>query len=389
MNVFVRYVLFGVIKNFIAVLFLCTLTFLFVVIIQTTIKNGAPFFLTLRLAPYFIPYTFSVALPISALFAVTVFFSRMGGNNELIALKAMGIAPWKILAPVWLFMVLVSISGIWFNDLSTSWTRMQVKRALLNGFESILLSKLKTDGHFITLDGNYEIKVSEVLEDGTLLNPEFSLKVDGVNGTGDSAQISVDYNPDNPLVNIHLYKAEIQGEHVEFYIPINYEFSIPLSAAFKENSRVDPPAKEIKQALINLASEKKRFHKSLASKAMFSFLTGSLTGTVTPEWKQRMETEWYYNRQKRRFRLTIPRICAAGFSSFFFAWVGAPYALKSKKADMMYAFLCSFLPIAGIYYAFFSLGLETAKNGILPSYAVWMGNIVLGFIGIHYLKQIH
>lgn len=389
MKVYVQYVLFGVIKYFISILLLVTTAILFVVIIQTTFKNGTPFFLTLCLAPFFIPYTLSVALPVSSLYAVTVFFSKMGGNNELIALKAMGIAPWKILLPVWLFMILISVGGIWFNDLSTSWTRMQVKRALFNGFESILLSKLKNDGHFITHDGNYEIKVSEVLEDGTLLNPEFSLKIDGVNGVGESAQISVNNNPDNPLVNIHLRNAEVEGEHLELNIPDDYNFSIPLSAAFNENSRVDPPAKEIPQVMSNLIQEKARYHQSLASKAMFSFLMGTLNSTVTEDWKQRMITENHFERQRKRYRLTIPRICAAGFSSFFFAWVGAPYALQSKKADIIYTFLTSFLPIAGIYYALFTLGLEGAKNGYLPPMSIWLGNVALALIGMYYLKKIH
>lgn len=389
MKTYTKYVLFGVIKIFLMALFFFTIALLSILVIQMTLKSNVPILLSVCLTPFFIPYIFSVALPASSLLAVTVFFSKMGGNNELIALKSMGIAPWRILVPVWIFMFGISICGIWFNDLSTSWTRMQIKKALLEGFESTLLSQLKTEKRFVTPTGQYEVKVTDVLEDGTLLNPEFSGKIGGINGIAESAKLEVDFNLENPLVKIHLNNAEFETSHVHSYIPTVYDFSIPLSEVFHSNSRVDPPARDVKHALNSISTERVHFHKNLASKAMFSFLSGNISATTTPEWQTRTDSERYYDRQQIRYKLTIPRICAAGFSSFFFVWVGAPYAILSRKADFIYAFFASFLPIAGVYYSLFTLGLQGAKGGFLPPSATWLGNIALGIIGVYYLKKIH
>lgn len=389
MKIYVRYVLFGVIKIFLSALFILTIGLMFFLIVQTSIKSGVPFSLAFKLTPYLIPEIFSMALPAAALLATTVFFARMGGNNEIIALKSLGVPPWRVLAPVWIFMAIVSVFGIWFNDLSTSWTRMQIKHVLLEGFEKTLLNQLRTEKRFVTPTGQYEIKVSDVAEDGVLINPEFSGKIGGVNGVAESAKIEVEFNVENPIVHIRLNNAEVETNQAKGFIPVSYDFSIPLNEVFRTKTRVDPPAKEIKKALNNLEIEHKAFHRSLVSKAMFSFLSGNLDGTANDEWKNRTIVEKGYERQQNRYKLTIPRICAAGFSCFFFVWVGAPYAILIKKADFTFAFFTSFLPITAIYYALFTFGLQSVKSGALPPIATWLGNVALGVIGILLLKKIH
>lgn len=389
MSIYIRYVLFGVVKIFFVTLLAFTILLLSVTIIGTSVKSGAPFLLSVRLAPYSIPTIFSLTLPGASLLAVTFFFSKMGGNNEIIALKAMGIPPWKVLLPVWGFMFFVSLSGIWFNDLSTSWTRMQIKRALLEGFESTLLTQLKTEKRFVTPTKQFEVKVSDVLEDGTLVEPEITGKVGGINCSAKSAKVDIDFNVENPLVMIHLEDAQIDTTKAQVFIPSTYDFPIPLHEVFFDNRRVDPPAKEVKDALTNLEVERCRYHKGIASQAMFSFLSGNINATTNEDWKGRRGTEKYYDKQNIRFKLTIPRICAAGFSCFFFVWVGAPYAILNKKTEPVVVFASSFIPIMGIYSILFTLGLEGAKSGVFPPMATWLGNVALGIIGAILLKKIH
>ncbi len=390
MKIYYRYVLGGVTKLFVTTLLIFTVALLFLLVVQMSLKTGFPFTYSFRLTPYLVPEIFAIAIPASALFAVTIFFAKMGGNNEIIGLKSLGIAPWRILYPVWILMFGVSVCGVWFNDLSTSWTRLEMNRVLLEGVETMLLSQLRTENRFVAPSGQFEVKVTDVTNDNVLINPEFSGKIDGVNGTAESAKVNVEFDSTkNPLLRIHMENAEIDAQHGRLVIPDSYEFVIPLNQIYRSKNRVDPPAKEVKQALENLEADRSSYHRRLASSAIFSFLSGDFEATTQESWKTRINTEKYFDRQRNRFKLTIPRICAAGFSTFFFVWVGAPYSIFLRKSDVTFAFFTSFLPILFVYYPLFALGLEGAKSGTLPPVATWLGNVALGIIGIFFLKKIH
>jgi lipopolysaccharide export system permease protein len=389
MKIYVRYVLFGVVKIFTFALFISTFLLLFLLVAETTFGSKVPLSLAFQLIPYLIPEIFSMALPVASLLAVTVFFARMRSNNELIALKSMGIAPWRVLVPVWIFMTGVSVFGIWCNDLSISWTRMQITHVLLEGFETTLLNQLRTEKRFVTPTGQYEIKVSDVTEDGVLLNPEFSGKIGGINGAAESAKIEVDFNVENPVVHIHLTNAEVEATPGQGFLQASYDFPIPLTEVYRSKKRVDPPATKVKEALENLEAKHKAYHRALASNAMFAFLCGNLNGTANEDWKNRAETEKHFFRQQCRYKHTIPRITAAGFSCFFFVWIGAPIAILWKKADFTFAFFASFSISVLLYYPLYTIGLQAAKTGTLPPTATWMGNVALGILGIFLLKKIH
>ena len=97
MKIFQRYAFFQTLKIFFIWLAAITLGFLFVLVVKTSIDHGAPILLTLKLTPYMLPDLLSKTFPLAALLSVCIFFSRMAGNNEIIALKALGVAPWRIL----------------------------------------------------------------------------------------------------------------------------------------------------------------------------------------------------------------------------------------------------------------------------------------------------
>jgi lipopolysaccharide export system permease protein len=57
--------------------------------------------------------------------------------------------------------------------------------------------------------------------------------------------------------------------------------------------------------------------------------------------------------------------------------VGAPMAIMLRRADFLQIFIICFLPILVVYYPLLAYGVDGAKAGDLPSYAVWLGNVVL------------
>ena len=48
----------------------------------------------------------------------------------------------------------------------------------------------------------------------------------------------------------------------------------------------------------------------------------------------------------------------------------------------------SFLPILVIYYPVFQYGVDRAKAGAFPPYAVWLGNVCVFAAGVFFLRRI-
>lgn len=389
MKIFPRYAFVQTLTIFCLALAATTVGLLFFLIVETSLKHGLPIALPLRMTPYMLPDIFSKTLPIASLVSVTFAFSRMTGNNEIIALKALGIAPWRVLFPVWLFMFFVSLSSVWLNDLSISWSREQMTRTLLEGFESTMLAKLREDNRFATPNGDYVVEASEVADDGVLINPTFSAKGGELTGSAETAKLQVDYDATNPVVNVLLYNTEFYTENAEFKFSKSFVLTLPLHQFFRSSYRVDPPAAKIKEALSNLDEERERNRRRLASTAIFAFLRGDLEETSNPTWKDRVPFEANVVKQENRYRLIVPRVWASGFSCFFFAWVGAPFAIWFNKADYTAAFFTCFLPVLIVYYPLFMFGLEGAKSGVVSPIFAWTGNVALGVVGFWFLKEIH
>ena len=262
-------------------------------------------------------------------------------------------------------------------------------RTLLEGFESTILAKLREENRFATPDGDYVVETSEVTEDGVLVNPAFNAKGGELTGSAETAKLEVDFEAANPVVRVLLYNTEFYTENIEIKFSKSFVLPLPLNEFFRSSYRVDPSAAKIKEALADLDAERERNRRKLASAAIFAFLRGDLQETSHYPWKDRVRYENGISNKETRYRLIVPRVWASGFSCFFFAWVGAPFAIWFNKADYTAAFFACFLPVLIVYYPLFMFGLEGAKSGVVSPIFAWTGNVALGIVGCWFLKKIH
>ncbi|MEO8560849.1 MAG: LptF/LptG family permease [bacterium] len=63
-----------------------------------------------------IPFTVALTLPMSVLVAVLYAFSRLAAENEVTALKATGVSPWRLVTPAIVWGVFMSLFLLAFND---------------------------------------------------------------------------------------------------------------------------------------------------------------------------------------------------------------------------------------------------------------------------------
>ena len=88
------------------------------------IQRGISFWVVSRLFCYRIPEVIGLTLPMSALLSALLGFSKLSANSELIAIKSMGISFKRILRPVIIASVMVSIATFLWTEFITPYTSL-------------------------------------------------------------------------------------------------------------------------------------------------------------------------------------------------------------------------------------------------------------------------
>ena len=144
MYLLTRYVLFQLIGVFLLSLGGITFFMLTVGIAREAITQGVGLMQIVRMMPYILPDALRFAVPATILFASCNVFGRLSSANEIVAMKSLGISPWRILWPCFAVVVLLSFAAVWLNDLAVSWGREGVRRVVLESLEDIAYRMLET-----------------------------------------------------------------------------------------------------------------------------------------------------------------------------------------------------------------------------------------------------
>ncbi|MBC8103130.1 MAG: LptF/LptG family permease [Cytophagales bacterium] len=80
------------------------------------LQNGQTLWLVLQLLAYTLPQIFALTFPIAMLLATLMGMGRLSSNSELTALVAAGVSFERIMLPISVFGLLVSLVGVWFTN---------------------------------------------------------------------------------------------------------------------------------------------------------------------------------------------------------------------------------------------------------------------------------
>src|SRR4029078_99631 len=69
-------------------------------LVKILVSRGADFSTVLRAFLYLLPSIFSVTIPMAFLLGVLLAFGRMASDGEIVALRASGVSPARLLRPV-------------------------------------------------------------------------------------------------------------------------------------------------------------------------------------------------------------------------------------------------------------------------------------------------
>ena len=382
-----RYVVIEIFKIFIVSLIILTLLILLIGVGRELLRRGLGPSAVVQLLPFILPISLQFAFPATALFSVCCVYGRMAAQGEIATVKASGISPLRLLKPALFFAGILSPIAVVVSDLAVSWGRPGVNRAVLMSNEDIAYRDLRSEQTYTSEQG-FSIHVREV-KGRTLVRPTVTVHNTGSKGpmklTAKEGELTLD--PETETLLLRVVDSQVEGGSLfQSIVPGETEFKIPLS---KNTSPRDLSSKSPSELPMSLLSGERLRQDSrnhaivgqLAAHTGFSILT-SRNENIMGVGGNQMESHLYKSR-KRLIRLqTEPwRRWAWGFSCFFFVFVGAPLAMLTKTSDYWSTFGLCFIPTLIVYYPLFIFGLEQAKDGLVPPYGVWLGNVVLALIG--------
>ncbi len=378
MRTITRYVIFEFVKVFILAFVGLTLFMLLVGVGRTAVREGLSAGPILRLVPFILPESMRFSIPASALLSACTVFGRMAGENEVVAIKSLGGSPWSLLGPVFAMGFLISVSAVWINDVAVSWGRPNITRVISESIEQIAYGMLQTKRNY-RKDG-FSLTVKSV-QGRKLILPTLTLRAEDSDEvtTVSAREAELRRNDDNTL-SIFLTDAMGEGSNgFEGAYSGEFEYTIPLETERTVGGHRSPSDYALHELSVETDRQTNRsvdLEQRMATEAAFQLLSADFAGLSNDSWQQH-DKELDFSRYRRNRLRTEPwRRWANGFSCFFFVLVGAPLAIRKRKADFVATFFVCFLPILLVYYPLMAYGTDQAKSGALPQYAVWLGNVI-------------
>jgi lipopolysaccharide export system permease protein len=386
-----RYITAELLKVFLSTLTVFTCVITLAGVANEAVRQGLGLLTILRLIPYTLPNALVFALPGTILFSACSVFGRLSASNELTAIKSLGISPAVVIRPALLLAFLVSLGTVWLIDIAFTWGYAGIQRVVLDSAEEIAYSVLRTQRTYRTKQ--FSICVARVV-DRRLLQMTITLdRADGETMTMTAREARLRAVPEEDALKLTLTDGSVEiGKKVAFRFQDTYEHMIPLTSQQEREGAAAHPA-HMRLCLVGDAAQEQRrrirlAEESLAGDAAEQLLTGDFAALTAATWSARLRDLDGQRQRLHRLETEPFRRWASGFSCLAFVIVGAPLAIRMRNSDLMTTFGICFLPILIVYYPLFAYGLDRAKNGALPPYCVWLGNLVCLAIGAWLLRRV-
>lgn len=312
-----------------------------------------------RLFIYLFPDMFLYSLPMSAMIGVTIAFTRLSSDSEILAFKASGVSLYQFIPPVLFISILIALLTSYFSINLISKSKIALKQLMFQVAKEKIDKGIK-EHQFTEALGDLVVYVDSIdPETGQWknvwvsdmrgqLNPIITMAQSGIM----TAQI------DNMLVTITL-------EHGSLHRPDDSKSQIVSFEKYIIEIPLQPPT-------------------TLDGKDVTKLSTASMTMDQLQEYATTVGRNSPEGREKLvhfHTRIALP------FGCLLLSLLGMPLGLQAgpgRKAAGMPLALLFFI----LYYIIFTLGKVLAQETITPVFlAMWLPNIIFLIITAYYLKQ--
>lgn len=302
--------------------------------------------LSLRM-PEMVFYTF----PMSMLLASLLSFGRLSGDHEITALKAAGVSLFRIIAPIAMVSLLVSVLTVALNEFVVPGAGWAAKNIL---YEAQHQKKLPTTRKNVFY---------QELEDGKLKRVFYAQRFDGELMRNVLVQ---EFEGDRLDRLIHADRARWVDGTWTFYDGTMYQMAD--NGEYRFFVRFQEQRVRLREALLDLSTERRSpTEMNLRELAVHikELETSGQTGSALNE----LRVQWHQ-------KLSVP------FASLVFMLVGAPLGLRPNRSSSSLGLGLSILIIFIYYLAMFTF-MALGQTGVLsPLVAAWMPNLLGAGVGI-------
>jgi lipopolysaccharide export system permease protein len=397
-----RYVSGEVFRSFAMALLTITIVFVLFVVMTEATRMGLSPREILQLVPFVVPGSLPYTVPVSMLFAVTVIYGRIAGDNEVIAVKTAGLSAWAVLWPSISLGLVLSVSMAFAAMGPIPAANEMAKKVIFKTFEDAFYKFLKRDREFNSPSWPFIIKVKDVeghvLKDATFKHradkpPPGRILPGAVPGEPEdpvlfdqivqAKRAEIFFDIANDVARVYLDGADIQqgGDHPTKVIFNTTKFELPLPPEFKK-----PQLKRLQEMTdAEMAAEQRKFRELIAlerkrqaaAAAMF-IASGRLRDVNWKEFQAAFVDYAHWQSKGNEYETERTMRGAMAWGSFFFVLLGAPVGIRFARRDFLSAFISCFVPIIIIYYPLMLGGANLGRGGFVPPIlALWAGNGVL------------
>lgn len=399
-----RYVIDQVVRSFVLALTAITTIFVLIMVMTEATRQGLSPQDIIMIVPFIIPSTLPYTVPVALLFAVSVVYGRMAGDNEIVAVKTAGQSALAVVWPIlWFGLAIGTTLAVMSAEVIPRATA-EVKRILFRDLEDRFYKQLKKDREFNNSGWPFFIKVNDI-EGRTMLGATFKHRVPGhpeqfdLTVTAKKAVVHFDTEAMKARVTLHDAVSEggdtrpfiflIDGQQIlEYPIPDRSKSNLDSQIKIQEKTNTAMAAEQV-ELLDKIGKERKR----RAYEAGLQIAMGRLSRVEVPgvwgwqvagvDWPGIREAFSKYTYWKVKYsELETERNMrvALAFGSFFFVLLGAPVGIRFARRDFLSAFISCFVPIILLYYPLLLGAVNMGKQGTIPPICVWASNGLLAFL---------
>ncbi len=389
MRILQRYVLMDLLRVFSLLLLGLTIMLVFVGVIGEATKSGLGPAQIIRILPYIIPSLLPYTIPATLLLTVCVVYGRMSGDQEITATKAAGINVMAVLWPAFVLGAVLSLSTLLLTDQIIPWSRFNIQKIITLAMEDIFMEMLRTRNQVNDIDHGIAITVIGV--DGKkLITPTFRYTPVGGNALTIQAQeATVKFDIVKLEAVLQLYRGHIEtpGGGTTWFERETLTF--PLPTQVEEPRARDITIQAIREELAGVAKKRNDLEHRQITTIAFALTEGDFDRLSIPEFQNYAPEMERLNARYNRLVTEIHSRIALACSSFFFIFLGSPFAILQARRQFLTNFMICFMPIILVYYPVVLLTMDLGKNdAINPAWGVWTGNVLLCAAGVVVLRKV-
>lgn len=385
-----RYILSELLRVFCLMVVVLTVMLVVVGLLRERENQGLGFEQIIQIMPYVVPSMLPFTIPATLLLAVTVVYGRVAGDQEVIAAKAAGVNPLKLLTPAFILGGVLAFGSYGMTNYATPWAIDNMERIVTQAIEDIFLDKLASQHYISEPEKGFSITVEDVKE-RVLVNATFTYRDgdhDQVTLNAEYAKIHFDMDERKIKVRLRNAQASVPGKRSGGF-SYDQELAFPLELDDRKRNARHQTIDDIYGRLETETREAEINRQQRDQHAAMLMLTGEFHQFNSPTMEQYAAHPRGIERSERKLTTEIHTRYAMAGSCFFFALLGGPFAVYQARRQFITAFIMCFLPILLVYYPVTFLMVNLGKTGTVdPVWGMWIPNAILAICSLWVLRKV-